>query len=138
MFTIRIAKKEDISFVYSTWLKSYKHGSPLTKYTKRELFFEVHQRILDELLSKSKVIIACKDDDEDLIFGYIVFEPHIMHYVYVKEPFRNYGIGKRLIQEVKTPFQTSHLTYSLLDLWTAKKIQCDFNPYLLTYLGALT
>ena len=55
------------------------------------------------------------DDDEDLIFGYIVFEPHIMHYVYVKEPFRNYGIGKRLIQEIEQPFQTA-TSYSLCAL----------------------
>lgn len=136
MFKTRPSKVSDIGFIYSTWLKSYKYDSPLTKYTKQDLFYKQHQKILDKLLSSPNVtiVIACHDQDEDLNFGYIVYEPSIIHYIYVKGPFRGYGIAKKLLSDVQGSFQASHLTYSLLDLWTAKKIQCDYNPYI---LGAL-
>lgn len=63
-----------------------------------------------------------------------MYEPNIIHYVYVKDAFRNYGIATKLLENMQSPFQASHLTYSLLDLWTAKKIKCDFNPYILSTL----
>ena len=131
MFRIRSSTKNDVSFVYATWLKSYKYDSPLTKFTKSELFYNQHQKILDRLLLKAKVNVACDQNDEDLIFGYIVFEPHVIHYIYVKEPFRGYGIATKLLEAIEGSYQASHLTYSLLDLWSAKKINCEFNPYLL-------
>ncbi len=134
MFSIRKAKAGDIEFIYATWLRSYKHDSPLTKYTKRELFFDQHQKILDTILSNDGVqtCIACDPEDEDLIFGYITFEPKIIHFIYVKYAFRKRGIATKLLEQILNIEQceASHLTYSLLDLWTAGKIKIEFNPYL--------
>lgn len=135
MFKLRMSNVGDINFVYSTWLRSYKHDSPLTKYTKRELFFDQHQKILDRLLSKEgmRVSIACDPDDEMIIYGYLVYEPNVIHYIYVKDAFRRRGIATTLLNQLQSldTFEASHLTYSLLDLWTAGKIKCEYNAYLL-------
>lgn len=136
MFKVRQAKSDDVNFIYSTWLRCYKHDSPLTKYTKREVFFEAHQKLLDKILTKKeiKVAVAVSKDDDDLIFGFLAYEPKIIHFVYVKEPFRKEGIARKLIESQgidPNECKASHLTYSLLDLWTAKKITTEFNPYVL-------
>lgn len=133
---IRAAKPEDINFIYSTWLRCYKHDSPITKYVKRDMFFDEHQKLLDGLLTHVgvKVAIACEENDEDLIFGFLAYEPKIVHFVYIKEPFRKMGIAKKLITHEGidlTQCQASHLTYGLLDLWTAQVTSIEFNPYLL-------
>ena len=136
MVKIRKAKSEDINFVYSTWLRCYKHDSPITKYTKRDLFFGEHQKLLDHILTKKEttVVVAVDENDEDLIFGFLAYEPKIIHFCYVKEPFRKMGIARQLIesQELKlSECQASHVTYTLLDLWTHQKVDIQFNPYLL-------
>ena len=140
MVEIRLAKANDINFIYSTWLRCYKHDSPLTKYTKREIFFEEHQKLLDRLLTKkgTTVAVAVDDKDPDLIFGFLAYEPKIVHFCYVKEPFRKMGIARQLFESQKIvpeECRATHLTYSLLDLWTAKKVEITFDPYL---LGGLT
>jgi len=138
MYQVRKAKSDDINFIYATWLRSYKHDSPLTKYTKRTLFFDEHQKLLDRLLPKIQVIVACDENDQDLIFGFLAFEPKIVHFVYVKEPFRKMGIARKLIESQGinvNECQASHLTFGLLDLWTAKKVSIEFNDYLLRGLA---
>lgn len=133
MYQIRKMNDEDRSFIFATWLRCYKHDSPLTKYIRRDLFFARHKAVIEKILASCEVDVACDGNDKDLIFGYIAHEKGIIHFVYVKEPFRKLGIAKKLWQGVKNykDCQTSHLTYSLLDLWTANIINCEFNPYLL-------
>jgi GNAT superfamily N-acetyltransferase len=133
MFKIRQAKGNDLNFIYSTWLRSYKHDSPVTKQIKRDLFFKEHQRLIDKIFMRPNINIymACKDDDEDLVFGYIVYEPKTIHFIYVKESFRKLGIGKRLLGCLPTlnDVEASHLTYSLIELWNAGKLKVNYNPY---------
>jgi GNAT superfamily N-acetyltransferase len=45
----------------------------------------------------SRVTIAVSATDPDQIFGYIVSEPGVVHYLFVKETFRRMGIGKALL-----------------------------------------
>lgn len=135
MFSIRQSNLNDINFVYATWLRSYKDFSPISKYIERQSFFPSYQRILDKLLSRDqiKVMIACDENDSELIFGYVAFEPGIVHFIYVKEPFRKMGIAKKLCSHIPdfNQCKASHLTYYLLDLWTAKKTNIQFNPFLI-------
>lgn len=145
---IRKAKKEDINFVYSAWLRCYSNNSPITqRYVRKESqkkedfeqaranFFDTHQKILDTLLSKDnmEVLIACDDQDEDLIYGFSALEPGIIHFVYVKQPFRKMGIGTKLLSTIDLNHcKTSHLTYGLIEMWLAGKMRkCEYAPHLL-------
>lgn len=134
MLILRPSRTNDINFVYSSWLKCYREDSPLTKYTRRRLFFEGHQKILDGLLASPQVqvIVACDGEEQDLIYGYLAYEPGVLHFIYVKEAFRKMGIAKQLMSKLDLEnFKISHLTYTLLDLWSAGKIQCEYDPYAL-------
>lgn len=53
--------------------------------------------------------------------------------MFVKEAFRKFGIAKKLLEEIggTDGKQSSHLTYGLIELWTNKKTDIPFNPYLL-------
>lgn len=99
LFTIREALPEDIPFIYSSWLKSYKHDSFIGKSTRSIIFFPHYREIIDLLLSKAKVLIACKEDEPNVVYGYIVYDDQfeILHYVYVKDSFRRFGIMKSLL-----------------------------------------
>lgn len=88
---------------------------------------------MDEIFKRAdiNIFVACKEDDEDLIFGYIVFEPKTIHFAYVKEAFRRVGVGRKLLGCLPSldGVEASHLTYSLIELWNAGKLSINYNPY---------
>lgn len=131
-WSIRDAKDSDISFIYSTWLKSY-HYDSWTKTISKSVYFDNYKRVIDDLLLNSKVKIACVTLDQDIILGYMVTEYPIVHYTFVKEAFRGLGIAKDLL--INSGFEydeqiiITHRTNTLSDI-TFNKQNIVFNPFI--------
>lgn len=102
-FRIRDRVEADIPFLFSSWLNSsfdaslenalgFKDGS----------HFAHHKRIVEALLARSVVLVACEEDDEDHVLGWFCFEllPEnvVAHYAYVKNGYRRLGVFRRLWQ----------------------------------------
>lgn len=102
---VRTMRKEsaDLNFIYSSWLKSYLSSKDNVE--KRD-YFKTETAKIDDVLSRegAKVLMAVSVDDENLIFGYVVAEilPKVnyLHYIYVKQVFRELGIARALVGEV--------------------------------------
>lgn len=103
---IREPKSSDLSFIYSTWLESYRYDSSIGKSHKNSIFFSAYAQTIDHIFSKpsTKCFIASEPDFTDTILGYIVAEPHtpipILHYIYTKGSFRKLGIAQSLMLHV--------------------------------------
>lgn len=95
---IRPAKGSDIAFIYSTWLNSYRNDSSIGLSVRKSVFFDNYQLILDQLMDSSETIIACQPDEENVVYGFMTFDPKTIHYAFVKEAFRRLGIAKSLFQ----------------------------------------
>jgi len=128
---IRQPKDSDISFIYATWLNSY-HYDSWTKQIQKSIFFDNYKLVIDEILNNSKIKIACTKIDQDIILGYLVYdEPHILHYCFVKQDFRRFGIANSLVADsidTKSPITITHRTKSILSLLEPKK-NISFNPF---------
>lgn len=117
------------SLVYSTWLRSYEHSSPMTKQIPRKVFFAEHHKILDGIFARNPTVrMAVMPEDPSVVFGWAVYEPGTLHYVYVKPDFRKHGIARALLADLPRPFAYSHWTYILRDL-EKHLAECQFNPY---------
>jgi len=98
---LREGSGNDESFIYSSWLRSYR-ASKVNSAFSTDLYYERQTSIIDQILPRSSVIVACGSDDLDHIYGYLVFDkPHSyelkIHYIYVKQAFRHMGIGRALL-----------------------------------------
>jgi len=134
MIELREAKKEDLPFIYSTWLKSYLYSSQFTKKISHSLYYEMHHMVIDRFLERGGVItIAHAKGEPDVILGYLATDAQntIIQYIYVKKTFRRMGIAKEL---------TKHLTFDNLTFthfttdtgWILKKCpSLIYNPYYL-------
>lgn len=125
-WNVRPAKPSDIAFIYATWLNSY-HYDSWTRSTQKNVFMNNYKLVIDQLLEKAEVLIACTDIDEDVILGYLVYEPNILHYCFVKEAFRAFGIATDLVKhsgEVN-PIIT-HRTKMILPMIKDRYV---FNPF---------
>ena len=132
---LRAALPTDLPFIYSSWLKSYRH-SYFAKNITNTIYFKEHHDIIESLLDKSQIVIACDKHDQTQIFGYMVanFVDNIftVHYLYVKHPYRKLGLGSTLLRtmsDLKTLSCYTHETSVAQRL--AAKYNFVYHPYLM-------
>lgn len=105
LWVLRPLTAEDIPFVFNSWLKSYRE-SPQVVGIPNTIFYDKFHKVIEEIIPKSVTIVAHDPEDPKLIYGYIVVEytgkDLVFHWAYVKHPFRGFGLGKALEQEILT------------------------------------
>lgn len=87
--------------------------------------------MLDRILTSPDTVtnIACLPNDEDVILGYAVFQPKILHYVFVKEAFRENGIAKSLVAPVRQTLTSyTHRTRMVAPI-LARCLEFHYNPF---------
>tara|TARA_E500000331_G_scaffold265443_1_gene256654 strand:- start:342 stop:815 length:474 start_codon:yes stop_codon:yes gene_type:complete len=134
---LRRARKSDIPFITSSWLKSNRYGY-LPQSIPNTVYYHQHHKILEEVIPRSVVLVACNHEDPDQILGWMCAEvvdtAMVIHYVYIKKTFRKFGLAKRLVEtmaEVEKPpaFMCTHSNREVRDIVERHKI--IYNPYLL-------
>lgn len=134
---IRSYDEKDLPLIYKSWLVSFRDSNHLESVIDKQIYFGNHKRIIAKILDKSTCLIAANPEDDNHILGYIVFDKHnglkILHYIYVKAPYRRLGIANFLRKFAFTneshPIVTSH--YTRMSSILKDKWQLVFNPYIL-------
>ena len=131
---IRLADTGDSSFVYKSWLDSWWVQN---KDQFQPLFYKTHREIISRLMEDAITVIACSDEDPNLIFAWMCGlrtsnNRLVIHYCYTKEAFRKFGLAKTLLRYFEhdkgEPILCSHRSFIFRDLK---------QPYNLFYVPAL-
>lgn len=98
----------DRAFIVSSWLRGFhkagdwprRLGTPrcphdpmpcgCCRFTHRR-FFDEHGLVVEDLVTRAQVLVACNPARDYQILGYIVFEPgmlQVLHWVFVKKAYR--------------------------------------------------
>ena len=96
--TIRAASKGDSDFIFATWLRAYRYGSDFICTIPEGVYFKHQHDAIEVILRRSNVLVATPKDDLTLIVGYMCHQPEVIHFVYVKKPFRQMGIATELLR----------------------------------------
>jgi len=133
--TIRPAERGDMNFVYSSWLSAV--ATSEKRRTPKNLVYKHHRPIMERALEESRVVVACMEDCHDQILGWLCHDGDIVHYLYIKQSFRGFGLATLLINEVgiPTPITVTHWTWRLWDI--SKTHSLVYNPYLLAPKGEI-
>lgn len=130
---IRQGTETDWPHIVITWLKSFAR-SDFARYINVSIYRQNHKRLIQKFVETSDIILACAEDDETFIFGYVIYEFDrtagvIVHYLHVKPKFRRYGIGKRLLMLAtgQEPYTITHYTKPFKWL---KQTNYKYDPYL--------
>lgn len=126
LIQIRQGREDDRAFIMATWLRGLYYGNPWFKEIEKDNFMKNYHQIITKVLTKPDISIniASLKDDEDVILGYSITEPKILHWIFVKETFRRIGIGKALIPQDTDV--TTHLTIMGKKL---KPMKMQFDPF---------
>jgi hypothetical protein len=132
---IREANLDDLPFIYSTWLRSYRYASQFAKKLSNAIFYEMHHKVIDGFISRGgRVSVAHPVGEPGVILGYICVEANqpLIQYVYVKKSFRKLGIAKSLYNAQKIPSEAIFTHWTSDTDWIIKKINTlTYNPYLI-------
>jgi len=134
-FLVRKAIPNDIPFIYATWLNAIKNDSALGLSTTKTLFYESYRLVLDYILShNATVLVACKTDEPNVIYGFLVSEDNKLHFCFVKEHFRKLGIARSLFEHSfgkgSPTIYCTHKTKFVEELLRDRS-WLVYNPYLL-------
>lgn len=136
---LRNVTAEDHNFILNSWLKSFRNG-PAVRRMENSAYYHEQAKVIKELLQSVNVLVACDKDAPNQILGYLISQRinnvFVLHYVYVKQPFRNCGIAKMLIaardhELGETAAVYTHHTESASRL--AYKYKFMYNPYVTRY-----
>jgi len=135
-------EETDFAFVVDSWIKSYRKrevrsGVQPAHYQKGQL------ALIKFLAAHTKVLVACDASQPMYIVGWgcarVSKEGEFqLHYVYVKEDYRNHGIGYQILVHLGyrqgRPIVASHWNFIARD-YNLRHDNLFYNPYLTT-LGA--
>ena len=140
-YKIRTATGKDLSFIFDTFLNSFRYDSPIGKSCRNSVFFNEYKLVIDRILSESETLVAHDPSDENLIFAYLVYQaPYLLHYAFCKDAFRRLGITKALFVEAfgspDFKVEATHRTATAGDIFRDKP-NLTHNPFHLYLKGAI-
>lgn len=133
--SIREGDDEDTHFILDSWLndfRTYGHGM---KHVRTDAFFAHHRPIVERTLARHgsglRIAVATPLEASETILGYLVCSPSTAHYVYVKGPFRRFGIATRLLESLHPECkQYSYRTDTTAAINLIGKLKhLSYNPY---------
>jgi GNAT superfamily N-acetyltransferase len=119
---IRDLRPGEVNFARKAWLRSScarsddaddrrKGDSALARALGRATYCEGHHAIVSRLLSTTTVRLAVSADNDNVFVGFACVEPpHVVHYVYVIEECRRFGVARRLLEGVTERATYTHRT----------------------------
>lgn len=113
---IRPLREDERLYVLVSWRDSYHdhHSDHICPRDKIKRCWGCG--VIDRLLDKSEVLVACHRDSPDVVLGYVVFQSApdgalVIHYCHVKRAFQRLGIATALI-DAATSAPHSHVEYT--------------------------
>lgn len=117
-FTVHPLTSELSGFVYETWTRDYSR-QPSMRRMPQQAYYPYQRGVVAALLGRpgTSVLVAHDAEDHDQVYGWVCSEleggTFVLHYVYVKRPFRELGIGHALLSEaLERAGDVSELVYT--------------------------
>ena len=137
---LRTGSPSDEAFIFSSWLQSYWDG--LMRYDQaiaKNIYFTGQHALIECAFRRRgcEIVVATPHDNPSVILGWLLGERmldgHVIHYLYVKEPFRRFGIARGMLSSIGRGFASLTYTHTTKRWQQIIKRYPDavFNPWLL-------
>jgi GNAT superfamily N-acetyltransferase len=134
---IRPYSSADTSFVMDSWLKSYRLNSfdNAVVSVPPSIYFAKHRNLIASAIDRCDVLVATPSDADDTILGWACMDREVLHYVYVKERFKRWGVASRLLERLPRYVVYTHNTRDAHRLYVSGKIKHWVHDPYLFYCG---
>ena len=134
---LRPSTEDDLPFIIHSIVLSLHSRFPWEHVEMPTWHPEARARVL-QMLAVSRVTVACDPSDPSVIWGFCVARERTLHWVYVKFPFRRFGLARQLVLAACPDFgRVPHVITSLPDTnhhhhdvaGFLKRHQLSYNPF---------
>lgn len=137
--TFRPAYESDLNLVFSSWMQSVAFVDHFGKKQgiDHEIYKRGHRDLIVKILQAASITVAANPDDLEHVIGYVVAEVDkaggslIVHYCYVKGPYRGNRIATRLLDGFPPEMKRFHTYRNPFAGHYAVKTGSLYNPYLI-------
>lgn len=132
--TIRPYIENDKNFILNSWLYGFKEGCEYFRLIEKDAYKDKYGQVIHNILEREStdIKIICLKEDQNIIVGYSITELRppfiILHWMYVKQDWRNNGIARMLVPEGLT--HATHLT-KIGKALLKRHPDVSFNPFLI-------
>lgn len=142
MIKFRDFKETDRDYITRSLLFSFLGGSKEAQRVLKDAYMVGHNKVTNFLIDNCKIIVACDDVDEDLIFAFCIYENlkkhDVIHYIYIRKDFRKQGIVHLIFKRIQQNSMAviSHMTDEIRPA-RLKKFwdKVSYDPYLRSNLN---
>jgi hypothetical protein len=137
-----IHNDDDLNFIISNWVHSYRENSPIARNVREDIYRRNQRELILNLCRRPsiRVVISCFESDPNVMLGFLVYEiipdppgkrQNTIHYIYVKKPFRRNGIARDMLQCVGVVPEKSFFSHYTVDcpVFARKWNGLLYNPY---------
>lgn len=131
MFNIRSFEKDDYNFIHVSW--SYVMRGGFRKLKNPE-YHDMINPIIKDKIDKGQIYVACSEDDHNFIYGFAAIKViegiPLVQMIYVKQPFRKFGILKSFIEKIKKDHGDAliGIYQRPFDKWIFEKFNIIYKP----------
>ena len=125
MYHVREATPSDLEFIHNSWLRS-----SWWRYKEVPNAKHLMSRRIEAILRFSQGLVCVDDKDPDIIYGYVIYDPTAVHWVYTKYSFRGMGIAKTLLDKVPEESRQYHTSDLKSGKKLAEKYDSQFQPFI--------
>ncbi len=119
---LRDFQQDDVNCIVDNWHESYFSDLYGRNFGYKAFFRRFHNPIVDAFFRRptARVMVCANNADPWLILGWIAYESWpeglILHYIYVKDAFREQGIAAKLLSQTmkSRPMIFTHLTKKMI------------------------
>jgi len=126
----RPAADADANFILNSYLKSARASWPCVT---SAVFYREAKARFETLVTRPDAALRIAADplDANVIWGWALTEPDVVHYLYVKHSLRRFGITRALLAQagVLPGFEASHLTDAAKRVATSHPGLFTYNPW---------
>ncbi len=102
----------------SSYLKTLRMRTP-NRFIPDDVYYPKFREKIERILKIADGYTLCNPEDQDQVFGYALIEHYkaadVVHFCYVKFPFRKMGMARSLLQSVIRPGQQGTLVTHTTD-----------------------
>lgn len=144
LIELRAYRESDLAYIANSWLEDYLSShfikdkkKQLSKATyvammPRELYYKEQRARIEKILAKSSILVACNAEDENQIFGFVIYrfigEIGLISWAYVRPVYRGFGIMKKLLDKIGPMDVITHVTP--LRRWALRRFELIYNPFM--------
>lgn len=128
-YVIRSLEDDDHAIIFGSWRHSFREDG-CEKFVPGYIWDHALQKRMERYIKKSVFKIAVDPQHPDYVLGWSCSSRlgHV-HYVYVRDMFRNHGVAKSLVGG-KRPMVCTHWTKACESIASEKPAQLIYKPSL--------